>query len=71
MEEAAAALNFEQAAFYRDRFAMISDLQAKQAVFRLQGEADVFAIAADAGAVAVCVLTVRGGQVLGGKKLFS
>ena len=37
MEEAAAALNFEQAAFYRDRLAMISDLQAKQAVFRLQG----------------------------------
>lgn len=70
MEDAAAALNFEQAAFYRDRLAMISDLQAKQAVFRLQGEADVFAIAADAGVVAVCVLTVRGGQVLGAKNYF-
>ena len=70
MEEAAAALNFEQAAFYRDRLAMISDLQAKQAVFRRQGEADVFAIAADAGAVAVCALTVRGGQVLGVKNYF-
>lgn len=70
MEDAAAALNFEQAAFYRDRLTMISDLQAKQAVFRLQGEADVFAIAADAGVVAVCVLTVRGGQVLGVKNYF-
>lgn len=70
MEDAAVALNFEQAAFYRDRLAMISDLQAKQAVFRLQGEADVFAIAADAGMVAVCVLTVRGGQVLGVKNYF-
>lgn len=70
MEDAAVALNFEQAAFYRDRLAMISDLGAKQAVFRLQGEADVFAIAADAGVVAVCVLTVRGGQVLGAKNYF-
>lgn len=70
MEAAAAELNFEQAAFYRDRLTMISELQARQAVFRLKGEADVFAIAVRSGVVAVCVLTVRGGQVLGGKNYF-
>ncbi|VEG12150.1 Excinuclease ABC subunit C [Moraxella cuniculi] len=70
MEAAANELNFEQAAFYRDRLSMISNLQSKQAVFRLQGEADVFAIAAQAGMAVVHILTVRGGQVLGGKNYF-
>lgn len=70
MEAAAAALNFEQAAFYRDRLSMMSELTARQAVFRLAGEADVFAISSEAGVSAVHVLTVRGGQVLGGKNYF-
>lgn len=70
MELAAEQLNFEQAVFYRDRLTMISDLQARQAVFRLSGEADVFAISERSGVVVVHVLTVRGGQVLGGKNYF-
>lgn len=70
MESAAEQLNFEQAVFYRDRLTMISDLQARQAVFRLSGEADVFAISERSGVVVVHVLTVRGGQVLGGKNYF-
>ena len=70
MEQAAEALNFEQAVFYRDRLTMISDLQAQQAVFRLAGEADVFAMIEQSGVCVVHVLTVRGGQVLGGKNYF-
>ncbi len=70
MESAAEQLNFEQAVFYRDRLTIISDLQARQAVFRLSGEADVFAISERSGVVVVHVLTVRGGQVLGGKNYF-
>lgn len=37
MEKAAEELNFEQAAFYRDRITMVSEMQARQAVFRLEG----------------------------------
>ncbi|MDO4441293.1 MAG: excinuclease ABC subunit UvrC [Moraxella sp.] len=70
MESAAEELNFEQAAFYRDRITMVSEMQARQAVFRLSGEADVFAISHQAGVTCVHVLTVRGGKVLGGKNYF-
>lgn len=70
MEAAAEALNFEQAAFYRDRITMVSEMQARQAVFRLSGEADVFAINHQAGVTSIHVLTVRGGKVLGGKNYF-
>ncbi|OOR88295.1 excinuclease ABC subunit C [Moraxella caviae] len=70
MEAAAAELNFEQAVFYRDKITMISEMQARQAVYRLAGEADVFAISHQAGITSIHVLTVRGGQVLGGKNYF-
>ncbi|MCL1623303.1 excinuclease ABC subunit UvrC [Moraxella sp. Tifton1] len=70
MEQAAEALNFEQAAFYRDRITMVSEMQARQAVFRLTGEADVFAINHKVGVTCIHVLTVRGGKVLGGKNYF-
>lgn len=70
MEKAAGELNFEQAAFYRDRITMVSEMQARQAVFRLDGEADVFAIEHKAGVTSIHVLTVRGGKVLGGKNYF-
>lgn len=70
MEQAAEDLNFEQAAFYRDRITMVSEMQARQAVFRLSGEADVFAISHKAGVTCIHVLTVRGGKVLGGKNYF-
>lgn len=70
MERAAEELNFEQAAFYRDRITMVSEMQARQAVFRLEGEADVFAVDHKAGVTSIHVLTVRGGKVLGGKNYF-
>ncbi len=70
MEAAAEDLNFEQAAFYRDQLSRLREVQAKQAVYTVKGEADVIAIASQAGMTCVNVLTVRGGRVLGGKNYF-
>jgi len=70
MEGAAEALDFEKAVFYRDQLSMLREVQARQAVYTVQGEADVVAIASQAGMTCVNVLTVRGGRVLGGKNYF-
>lgn len=39
MEQAAEALEFEKAVFYRDRLALLREVQAQQAVFKIKGEA--------------------------------
>ncbi|HCN16999.1 MULTISPECIES: excinuclease ABC subunit UvrC [Psychrobacter] len=70
MESAAEALDFEKAVFYRDQLSMLREVQARQAVYTVEGEADVIAIASQAGMTCVNVLTVRGGRVLGGKNYF-
>ena len=70
MEQAAEAMNFEQAALYRDQLAMLREVQAKQAVYTVKGEADIIAIASQAGISCVHVMNVRNGQVLGGNNYF-
>jgi excinuclease ABC subunit C len=70
MEEASIRLEFEQAARYRDQLMMLREIQAKQAVYTLKGDADVMAICQQAGVVCIQVLTVRGGRVLGGRSYF-
>ena len=70
MESAADNLDFEQAVFYRDQLSMLREVQARQAVYTVKGEADVIAISSQAGMTCVNVLTVRGGRVLGGKNYF-
>ncbi len=70
MEAASADWQFEQAAIYRDQLAALRQIQARQAVYCEQGEADVFALASQAGSVAITVLFVRGGRVLGSKSYF-
>lgn len=72
MHESAENLQFEQAVFYRDRLAMLADITARQAVYRVGDDsgADIFAIGHKNGITAVHVLTVRGGKVLGGKNYF-
>jgi excinuclease ABC subunit C len=70
MEGAAEALDFEKAVFYRDQLSMLREVQARQAVYTVQGEADVIATSSQAGMTTVNVLTVRGGRVLGGKNYF-
>ena len=70
MEEASDQLNFEQAAIYRDQMSMLREVQAQQAVYTIKGEADVLAIAQQAGVVCIHLMNVRGGRVLGGKSFF-
>lgn len=70
MESAAAALDFEKAVFYRDRLALLREVQAQQAVYRIKGEADIVAIAYQVGVTCVQIMHVRNGRMLGGKSYF-
>lgn len=70
MEAAAAALEFEKAVFYRDRMALLREVQAQQAVYKIKGEADILAIAAQAGVTCVQIMHVRNGRMLGGKSYY-
>ncbi|AXI04762.1 excinuclease ABC subunit UvrC [Aquirhabdus parva] len=70
MEHAAEELDFEQAALYRDQLGVLREVQAHQSVYTVKGEADILAIAQQAGVVCVQVMNVRGGRVLGGKSFF-
>ncbi len=70
MERAAEQLKFEEAVFYRDRVGLLREVQAQQAVYKVKGEADILAIAQQAGVVCVQVMNVRSGRMLGGKAFF-
>ncbi|MEC7118910.1 MAG: excinuclease ABC subunit UvrC [Pseudomonadota bacterium] len=70
MEVSSEQLAFEQAALYRDQLSMLREIQAQQAVYTVRGEADILAIAQQAGVVCVQVMNVRGGRLLGGKSFF-
>lgn len=70
MEQASEQLAFEQAALYRDQLSMLRDIQSQQAVYTARGEADIVAIAQQAGVVCIQVMNVRGGRLLGGKSFF-
>lgn len=70
MEAAAEALEFEKAVFYRDRLALLRDVQSQQAIYKVKGEADILAIAYHAGVTCVQIMHVRNGKMLGGKSYF-
>ncbi|MQW93264.1 excinuclease ABC subunit UvrC [Acinetobacter wanghuae] len=70
MEQAAEALEFEKAVFYRDRMALLRDVQSQQAIYKVKGEADILAIAHYAGVTCVQIMHVRNGKMLGGKGYF-
>ena len=70
MEEAARRLEFEKAATYRDQINHLRHVQEQQAIDSQGGDADVIAIAQEAGVVCVVVIIVRGGRVLGTKDYF-
>lgn len=67
MERAASALEFEQAAEYRDRIQHLQQIQARQYIEGEQGDLDIIAADQRVGAVCVQQLFVRGGRVLGSK----
>ena len=71
MEEAAAALDFERAAMLRDRLRAATFIQGSQAInAEGLGNADVFAMAARNGQVAVQAFFIRGGQNWGHHAFF-
>ena len=66
MEEAAAALDYELAARFRDRLRAIDRISERQDVLSgRRGDHDAVAVAVEAGRGMAAVLTVRGGRVIG------
>ena len=67
MEAASQALNFEQAALYRDQLISLQKVQEQQYVSGMQGDADVIGCAIQPGGVCLHMLFVRGGRIIGSK----
>ncbi len=66
MEEAAASLDYELAARFRDRLRAIDRISERQDVLSgRRGDHDAVALAVEAGRGMAAVLTVRGGRVIG------
>ncbi len=70
MEQAAAALAFEQAARYRDQIAALRRIQAGHLMASGAADVDVVAAAAESGQGCLALFVVRGGRVLGVRTLF-
>ncbi len=70
MAAAAARLDYERAAQYRDQIQSLRVLQEEQAVYRQSGSVDVVVATAAAAVVCIAVLAVRGGRVLGSRHYF-
>jgi excinuclease ABC subunit C len=71
MADAAEALDFERAAMLRDRLRAATFIQGTQAInAEGLGDADVFALAAKGGQIAIQAFFVRGGQNWGHRALF-
>ena len=69
-QQAAAALEFEQAARYRDQIAGLSRIQERQYVSGERGDLDIVACAIGGGSACVQVFFIRGGRNLGNKVFF-
>lgn len=67
MERAAAALDFESAAKLRDRIALIQRARGAQSAAAGRADADVVAVAVDAGVACFGVLSIRHGRNLGAR----
>ncbi|WP_445370890.1 excinuclease ABC subunit UvrC [Methylomonas sp. HW2-6] len=70
MEVAAAELEFEQAAIYRDQIARLRAVLEKQCVEGERGDVDIVACAAKTGMACVQVFYIRNGQHLGNRQFF-
>ncbi|AQA18772.1 excinuclease ABC subunit C [Halioglobus japonicus] len=70
MEKAAAELEYEKAAVFRDQLAQLQQVQASQGIEGVQGDLDIMAAAVSAGRACVQVLFVRGARVLGSKTYY-
>ncbi len=70
MEQAAAKLEYEQAAAYRDQIAKLRSVLEKHFVVGERGDVDIIACATKAGVACVQVFFIRNGQHLGNKAFF-
>ena len=70
MEAAAAALDYERAAVYRDQIARLQRIQEKQYVSGEAGDMDIIASVVRNGVGCVQVFYIRGGRNLGNKSFF-
>lgn len=70
MEQASAALNFEQAARFRDQVAALRRVQERQYVSGEGGDIDIIAVATDAGVACVQLFFIRNGRNLGNKVFY-
>ncbi len=70
MERAAAELEYEQAAVFRDQLSQLQQVQASQGIEGVSGDLDIIAAAVSGGRACVQVLFVRGARVLGSKTYY-
>ena len=71
MQQAAAAMHYEQAACYRDQIKSLTAVREKQFVTsQNQAEVDVIAVVSAQGLLCVNLLMIRGGRHLGDRSLF-
>ena len=71
MEDAAAAMDFEMAAVYRDRLKALTFIQGNQAInARGLPDTDIFALAAKGSTVCIQAFFIRGGQNWGHRSFF-
>jgi len=70
MEQAAGAMDYEQAAIVRDQIARLKSLQETQYVSGEKGDVDLIAVSVAGGASCVQVFTVRGGHHLGNRAFY-
>jgi excinuclease ABC subunit C len=70
MDAAAAALDYETAARYRDRIAALRQVQERQSVSGEAGDADIVAMLLENGVACIGVTFIRNGRNLGSKLFF-
>lgn len=70
METASKALDFENAAQYRDQIARLRQIQERQYVNVAYGNADIIGFAMQAGIVCLQLLSMRRGQILDARAYF-
>lgn len=67
MNAASKAQHYEMAALYRDQIMQLRQLQRQQKITGDQGDIDIIGIAQEQGSVAISVIFVRTGRVIGNK----
>lgn len=70
MKVASETLHYENAAHYRDTLSRLRKLQAQQFVTGGVGNSDIFGVAENRGKIAIAVVSIRHGQLIGHKTFF-